>query len=191
MAKGTLRRKLVIVGDGACGKTCLLMVFAKKTFPEVYIPTVFENHVAQVQLNNMCVNLSLWDTAGQEDYDRLRPLSYPESDVVLIAFAIDAPDSLDNVLDKWIGEVLQHCKNIPILLVALKKDLREDENTLQDLRNSNQVPVSYEQGLACAEKIGAKYAECSAKLNQGVDELFELAAKMSLVSSKKNKCSLL
>jgi Ras family protein A len=95
-----LRRKLVIVGDGACGKTCLLIVFSKGTFPEVYVPTVFENYVADVEVDGRHVELALWDTAGQEDYDRLRPLSYPDSHVVLICFAIDSPDSLDNVSEK-------------------------------------------------------------------------------------------
>lgn len=138
-----IRRKLVIVGDGACGKTCLLMwypftpkalrlatpivfftdynsVFSKGTFPEVwifsyhhptvnpiltlllqvYVPTVFENYVADVEVDGKHVELALWDTAGQEDYDRLRPLSYPDSHVILICFAIDSPDSLDNVQEK-------------------------------------------------------------------------------------------
>ncbi|KUI57679.1 GTP-binding protein rhoA [Cytospora mali] len=95
-----LRRKLVIVGDGACGKTCLLIVFSKGTFPEVYVPTVFENYVADVEVDGKHVELALWDTAGQEDYDRLRPLSYPDSHVILICFAVDSPDSLDNVQEK-------------------------------------------------------------------------------------------
>lgn len=46
------------------------------------------------------VELALWDTAGQEEYDRLRPLSYPETDLLLVCFAIDCPSSLDNVLEK-------------------------------------------------------------------------------------------
>ena len=47
-----IRKKLVIVGDGACGKTCLLIVFSKDQFPEVYVPTVFENYVADIEVDN-------------------------------------------------------------------------------------------------------------------------------------------
>ncbi|KAI0948458.1 GTP-binding protein Rho1, variant 2 [Taiwanofungus camphoratus] len=95
-----VKRKLVVVGDGGCGKTCLLIVYAENRFPEAYIPTVFENYVTQVQFEGKLVELALWDTAGQEEYDRLRPLSYPESDVILIVFSIDFPVSLLNVQDK-------------------------------------------------------------------------------------------
>ncbi|GCB62296.1 hypothetical protein scyTo_0004227 [Scyliorhinus torazame] len=91
-----IRKKLVIVGDGACGKTCLLIVFSKDQFPEVYVPTVFENYVADIEVDGKQVELALWDTAGQEDYDRLRPLSYPDTDVILMCFSIDSPDSLGN-----------------------------------------------------------------------------------------------
>ncbi|KAJ7402250.1 hypothetical protein BTVI_88229 [Pitangus sulphuratus] len=89
-----IRKKLVIVGDGACGKTCLLIVFSKDQFPEVYVPTVFENYIADIEVDGKQVELALWDTAGQEDYDRLRPLSYPDTDVILMCFSIDSPDSL-------------------------------------------------------------------------------------------------
>ena len=84
-----IRKKLVIVGDGACGKTCLLIVFSKDQFPEVYVPTVFENYVADIEVDGKQVELALWDTAGQEDYDRLRPRSYLETDVILMCLSID------------------------------------------------------------------------------------------------------
>ena len=67
-----VRRKLVIVGDGECGKTCLLIVFSQDEFPDVYVPTVFETYVADIEVGGVQVELALWDTAGQEDYDRLR-----------------------------------------------------------------------------------------------------------------------
>lgn len=61
---GAIRRKLVIVGDGACGKTCLLFAFTKDEFPDKYIPTVFENYVSDIEVDGKLVELALWDTAG-------------------------------------------------------------------------------------------------------------------------------
>jgi len=188
-----LRRKLCIVGDGACGKTCLLIVFSKGTFPELYVPTVFENYVAEVDIDGRCVELALWDTAGQEDYDRLRPLSYPDSHVILICFAVDSPDSLDNVQEKWISEVKHFCPELPIILVGCKQDLRTDRKTIEDLRRVGQRPVRPEEGAAVAQKIGAtRYLECSAKENNGVREVFEYATRAALLSRRKHKkCTIL
>ncbi|KAJ5735521.1 GTP-binding protein rhoA [Penicillium malachiteum] len=189
MASASIRRKLVIVGDGACGKTCLLIVFSKGTFPETYVPTVFENYVTDVQIDNNTVELALWDTAGQEDYDRLRPLSYPDSHVILICFSIDSPDSLENVQEKWIQEVTHFCHGMPIILVGCKKDLRQDPGTIQALRKISQSPVTSEQGVNVARKIGAyKYFECSARSGEGVRGVFEAATRAALtVNSRPNK----
>ena len=183
----SIRRKLVIVGDGACGKTCLLIVYSKGQFPEVYVPTVFENYVADVEVDGRHVELALWDTAGQEDYDRLRPLSYPDSNVVLICFAIDLPDSLENVEEKWIAEVLHFCQGVPIILVGCKVDLRNDPQTIEALRQEGLQPVTTAEGQAVAEQIGATgYYECSAKTGFGVREVFEAATRASLMGKSKN-----
>ncbi|KAJ3194953.1 GTP-binding protein Rho1 [Irineochytrium annulatum] len=167
----------------------------------VYVPTVFENYIADVEVDNKHVELALWDTAGQEDYDRLRPLSYPDSHVILICFAVDSPDSLDNVMEKWISEVLHFCSGLPILLVGCKKDLRNDGRVIEDLRKNNQSPVTTQQGTAVAEKIGAyKYLECSARSGEGVREVFEHATRAALLAKPgrpaangggKKKCEIL
>ncbi|GIX68689.1 transforming protein RhoA [Caerostris darwini] len=179
------RKKLVIVGDGACGKTCLLIVFSKNQFPEVYIPTVFENYVADIEVDGKLVELALWDTAGQEDYDRLRPLSYRDTDVILMCFSINNPDSLENIPDKWNPEVQHFCPSVPAILVGNKKDTR----TSNDHRH-----VTYEEGYEMAQKIGAYgYAECSAKTQEGVRDLFEMAARAAIYFTRRKKitCRLL
>lgn len=195
-SSGTIRKKLVIVGDGACGKTCLLFVFSNKEFPEFYVPTVFENYVADCTLDGKHVELALWDTAGQEDYDRLRPLSYPDTDVVLMCFGIDSPDSLENIGDKWTPEVRHYCPGIPVVMVGLKSDVRTDQNVIDDLAKMKQTVVSIEQGEAVAKQINAdKYLECSAKMGIKVKEVFEEATRCALLktksSKKKSGCSLL
>ncbi|CAL8128682.1 unnamed protein product [Orchesella dallaii] len=183
-----ISKKMVVVGDGACGKTCLLIVLSKDRFPEFYVPTVFENYVADISVDGKQVELGLWDTAGQEDYDRLRPLSYPDTNVMLICFSIDSPDSLENVLEKWSPEVKHYCPNVPIILVGNKKDLRTDPETIAQLAKSKQEPVKFDAGFAMAGKIGAyAYLECSAKTKEGVQEVFETATRAALQVRKKIK----
>ncbi|KAK0402352.1 hypothetical protein QR680_016286 [Steinernema hermaphroditum] len=189
-----IRKKLVIVGDGACGKTCLLIVFSKDQFPDLYVPTVFENYVADIEVDGKQVELALWDTAGQEDYDRLRPLSYPDTDVILMCFSIDSPDSLENIPEKWTPEVRHFCANVPIILVGNKKDLRNDPQTIRELAKMKQEPVRPEQGRAVAEQIGAfDYIECSAKTKDGIREVFEKATQAALMQKRKKskKCTIL
>jgi Ras family protein A len=176
-----IRRKLVMVGDGACGKTCTIVTFSKGTFPEVYVPTVFTNYVADVEVDSKHVELALWDTAGQEDYDRLRPLSYPDSHVIIISFSIDSPNSLANVREKWISEVMHFCAGLPIVVTGFKHDLRSDEKTIDVLDWHDMKPVSYSQGLLVAKAIGAvAYVECSAKTAAGLRSLFETATRLGL-----------
>ncbi|XP_040568214.1 uncharacterized protein [Lepeophtheirus salmonis] len=167
------RYKLVVVGDGACGKTSLLTVFKTGIFPKSeYVPTVFESDIAYMNVDNVDIELSLWDTAGQEFYDRLRILTYP-ADVIIICFAIDRPETLANVRKRWIPEVRQHCKGVPILLVGNKIDLRDDRMVLSNLRKVQKAPVLFAETRSMAYSINATaFHECSAKLLDGVNELF-------------------
>ncbi|KAI5937403.1 Transforming protein RhoA [Manis javanica] len=162
----------------------------KDQFPEVYVPTVFENYVADIEVDGKQVELALWDTAGQEDYDRLRPLSYPDTDVILMCFSIDSPDSLENIPEKWTPEVKHFCPNVPIILVGNKKDLRNDEHTRRELAKMKQEPVKPEEGRDMANRIGAfGYMECSAKTKDGVREVFEMATRAALQARRGKKKS--
>ncbi|KAI9866820.1 MAG: Rho GTPase [Trichoglossum hirsutum] len=184
-------KKLVVVGDGGCGKTCLLISYSQGYFPEKYVPTVFENYITHTvhPATGKTVELALWDTAGQEEYDRLRPLSYPETDLIFVCFAIDCPNSLENVMDKWYPEVLHFCPLTPLILVGLKSDLRTKRTCIDLLKTQGLTPVTPEQGAAVAERMGAQYMECSSKEMTGVEEVFELAVNMAVGNESKGSSS--
>ncbi|EAQ86855.1 conserved hypothetical protein [Chaetomium globosum CBS 148.51] len=180
-------KKIVVVGDGGCGKTCLLISYSQGYFPEKYVPTVFENYITYPTHppTGKTVELALWDTAGQEEYDRLRPLSYPETDLIFVCFAIDCPNSLENVMDKWYPEVLHFCPYTPLILVGLKSDLRHKKTCIDMLKTQGLTPVTADQGLAVAKKMGAQYMECSSKEMKGVEEIFERAILTVVANDRK------
>ena len=152
---------------------------------EDYIPTVFDNYSANVTVDGKSVALGLWDVAGAEDYGRLRPLTYPNTDVFLIAFSIISPASYENVLSKWYKELQDQqaidITTIPIILVGTKLDLRDDPGTLAKLAEKSLAPVSFEKGEELKGKIGArKYMECCAKTQKGVKQVFDEAIRAKL-----------
>ncbi|KAL2068794.1 hypothetical protein VTL71DRAFT_15132 [Oculimacula yallundae] len=182
-------KKIVVVGDGGCGKTCLLISYSQGYFPEKYVPTVFENYITYPthQASGKTLELALWDTAGQEEYDRLRPLSYPETDLLFVCFAIDCPNSLENVMDKWYPEVLHFCPYTPLVLVGLKSDLRMKRTCIDLLKTQGLTPVTQEQGMNVARKMGARYMECSSKEMTGVDEIFTQAINTVVANDRSNQ----
>lgn len=176
---GATRVKLVVVGDGAVGKTSLLISYAKNNFPTEYVPTVFENYTARKKRNDDTILLHLWDTAGQEEYDRLRPLSYPGADVVLLCFSTVSQASHDAIRDKWAPEVNHYIPEVPHILVGTKIDLREAQHP--DPNSGKFEPITPEMGQAMAKQIkAAKYLEVSSKTRQGLEDVFNQAIDLVL-----------
>jgi len=176
---GATRVKLVVVGDGAVGKTSLLISYATNNFPTDYVPTVFENYTARKKRNDETILLHLWDTAGQEEYDRLRPLSYPGADVVLLCFSTVSQASYDAIRDKWAPEVNHYIHEVPHILVGTKIDLREAQHP--DPNSGKFEPITPEMGQSMAKQIkAAKYVEVSSKTRQGLEEVFAQAIDLVL-----------
>lgn len=127
------------------------------------------------------VNLGLWDTAGQEDYDRLRPLSYPQTDVFLICYSIISPNSFENIKSKWWPEIQHHAAGVPIMLVGTKSDLRGDEATLAQLQAKGMRVITPSEADARAKEIEAvKHLECSALTQEGLKNVFDEAIRAAL-----------
>eukprot|EP01096_Ripella_sp_DP13-Kostka_P005469 TRINITY_DN1866_c0_g1_i1.p1 TRINITY_DN1866_c0_g1~~TRINITY_DN1866_c0_g1_i1.p1 ORF type:complete len:337 (-),score=182.12 TRINITY_DN1866_c0_g1_i1:142-1080(-) len=182
------RLKLVAVGDGAVGKTCLLVSYATGRFPEDYVPTVFDNYTAPIEIGDETILLHLWDTAGQEDYDRLRPLSYPGTDVVLLCFSLTSEASYEAVTEKWYPELNVYCSGVPIILIGLKVDLRDQG--LKDPHSDSDEFITQEQGQELADDIGAaQYIEVSAKTGKNLELVYETATKLVLKNHAKSSSS--
>ncbi|OAY73720.1 Rac-like GTP-binding protein RAC1 [Ananas comosus] len=234
--------KCVTVGDGAVGKTCMLISYTSNTFPTVsvlilfdvllwldsgffwggpvsrvwlwkvlgandYVPTVFDNFSANVVVDGCTVNLGLWDTAGQEDYNRLRPLSYRGADVFLLAFSLISKASYEN----WIPELTHYAPGVPMILVGTKLgnipimcliisyyvldyivacflyyNLRDDKQFFVD--HPGAVPITTAQGEELRKLIGAPaYIECSSKTQQNIKGVFDAAIKVVLQPPKQKK----
>jgi len=156
----------------------------------------FDNYTANVFVDGRPISLGLWDTAGQDDYDRLRPLSYPDTDVFLICFSLVNPNSFYNVSDKWYPEISHHAPGVPKILVGTKLDLRDNVAELEKLKSRKQAPISQQQGEAMRKRISAvAYRECSALTQNGLKDIFDEAIKVVLFpeqqKKKKSKCTLL
>jgi len=178
--------KAVVVGDGAVGKTCLLISYTTNAFPGEYIPTVFDNYSANVMVDGKPYMLGLWDTAGQEDYDRLRPLSYPQTDVFLICYSIASPSSFTNVKNKWWPEVVEHGKGAPYLLLGLKSDLRENDNYHKVLKQKGLEMIKTVEGERLSDEIGAKgFYECSALTQDNLKNMFDDAIRAAIKHHEK------
>jgi len=178
--------KCVVVGDGAVGKTCLLISYTTNKFPSEYVPTVFDNYAVTVMIGGEPYTLGLFDTAGQEDYDRLRPLSYPQTDVFLVCFSVVNPASFENIREKWVPEINHHCPKTPFLLVGTQIDLRDDSSTIEKLARNRQKAIAIEQGEKLARELKAvKYVECSALTQRGLKNVFDEAIMAALEPPKK------
>jgi len=180
--------KCVVVGDGAVGKTCLLISYTTNRFPRDYVPTVFDNYAVTVMIGGDPYTLGLFDTAGQEDYDRLRPLSYPNTDVFLVCFSVVNPASFENIKEKWVPEITHHSQRVPFLLVGTQMDKRDDPSEVEKMHKNKTKPISEEQGQRLAKELRAvKYVECSALTQKGLKNVFDEAIMAALDPPKASK----
>ncbi|GBP31235.1 Ras-like GTP-binding protein RhoL [Eumeta japonica] len=127
------RLKITVVGDGMVGKTCLLFVYTRNEFPKEYVPTVFDNYVHTITVDEELVEMTLWDTAGQEDYERLRPLSYNNTACFLVCYSVDNRASYENVSLKWFPELQHFAGSVPVVLVGKMDKLSLTQFTAQQI----------------------------------------------------------
>lgn len=173
--------KCVLVGDGAVGKTSLVVSYTTNGYPTEYVPTAFDNYSVVVTVDNQPIRLQLCDTAGQDDFDSLRPLCYPNAAVLLLCFSVVCPTSFQNASQKWLPELRRHCPDAPIVLVGTQCDLRTDVKVLIELARYGEEPVPESAARHAAHRMGAlAYVECSALTQKNLKEVFDTAIVAAL-----------
>ncbi|KAH7820687.1 Rac3b, Rho family GTPase [Monocercomonoides exilis] len=177
--------KVVVVGDGAVGKTSLLYVYVNNSFPDDHIPTVYDNYNANASYNGKPVMLSIWDTAGQYEFDDQRQLAYADTNVVLMCFCTVEKSSLTSIQTKWYPEITRFIKDPIIVLAGTKIDLRDADEKAPDVCTDEMI-----QEVAKSIKA-AGVVLCSAKERRNVEEVFQSIMKAHFeppVAAKSGCC---
>ncbi|CAG0892022.1 unnamed protein product [Cyprideis torosa] len=144
--------KLVVVGDGGVGKSCLAIQFFQKLFVTDYDPTIEDSYIQHTEVDGeMCI-LDVLDTAGQEEYSAMREQYMRKGDGFMLVYSVTDPQSFDNI-PHFYNQILRvkDRDSCPMLLVANKVDLVHMRRVTED------------QGREMAAKVGLKYMETSAK----------------------------
>jgi small GTP-binding protein len=157
--------KIIIIGDAEVGKTALARRFTMDQFDESYLFTLGVDFFAkELDVKGKTVKLVIYDTAGQEKFDFIRGLYFEGAAGAVVAYDITNRQSFDRV-GHWVQQVIQHCKRIPIELVATKVDL-EDQRV-----------VTTEEGQKRAKQNKIDFIESSSKDSINVNDLFQSLAE--------------
>ncbi|XP_017073773.1 uncharacterized protein LOC108109686 [Drosophila eugracilis] len=171
--------KCVLVGDGAVGKTNLILSYLENRFNPEHIPTASDIYNADVNVNESPVHLTICDTAGQDTLDPLRELCYPDSDVFLLCFSVVKPETFRAIKAKWAPKFAK--TKAALILVGTQADLRTSPNVLNKLQTNGEKAISYTDAWDLATTIGAKYIETSSATQDKVKDVFDTAIWEGLV----------
>ncbi|NHK32987.1 MAG: GTP-binding protein [Asgard group archaeon] len=166
--------KIVLLGDGAVGKTSIRQKYLGKGFKEGYSMTIGADFcVKRVELSTMVITFQIWDLAGQQRFDVVREVYYRGSSGALLVFDVANPGSFEN-LPSWLNELTKNNYNriVPIVLIGNKTDLRGTVPCLP-----KDAGITYAKALSDWTGFEVPYLETSAKTGLNVDEAFMLLSK--------------
>ena len=170
--------KCVIVGDEDAKKHELLTTFATNKHPQERLPTVFDNYLTTVLIDDEAYSLGIYETRAQDCW---RHLNYSLTDVFVVCFSVISPSSFESIKEKWVPEITLHRPKTPFLIVGTQVDLRDNPEIPTKLSGNNQTSVTFAMGCDLAQRLrAAKYIECSAFTQKGIKNVFDEAASAAL-----------
>ena len=185
-------RKVVIMGDMFSGKSSLISAYCHDRFSTNYVPTLLNTLSTDAQVFGENIELVIVDVGGRDDYAKLRKCAYHKMDIIILCYAADSPEGLRRIVDYWVPEIKRHCPKVPFILVATKKDIRDDalyeSSHIEGGGGGKEGIVSTISGRRVAETVGAqKFLECSARYRDNTRNVFEMAAKVALQKSRRKR----
>lgn len=164
--------KLLIIGESAVGKSCLLMRFAEDKFTDSFLTTIgIDFKVRHVEINDTKVKLQIWDTAGQEKFRTITKAYYRGAHGILLVFDVTVRESFDQTR-MWMNSIKENMTDpVTVVLVGNKCDM--------------QRMVSTEEGAAMAKEFGVEYFETSAKEGTNVETTFMHLAERIMTTKPK------
>lgn len=179
-----LSLKCVLVGDSECGKSALAARITSQDVRAEYIPTMFDNYCATINVDNVPYHLSLFDTSGRDDPSscKVRVMSYSKCDLFLVCFSVHNENSLEHVEERWVPEIRMHQPTTPFILVGTQIDKRFQTPDIQVISN---IKVSPGLATDVASRTNAElYVECSSLSEDGIEDL------VKEIVARANKCHL-
>ncbi|MHA1341322.1 MAG: Rab family GTPase [Promethearchaeota archaeon] len=167
---GEIVMKVIVIGDGGVGKTSLLRKYVKKQFEHKYLPTVGVNISKQpIKMRGKEINLMFWDIAGQPQFYLLHKVYYNGANAAILMFDLTQSHTFFNVKN-WYNELVKYdLKDIPIILVGNKCDLKKERKIIEPMAEN------------LMEQLGISvYYETSALTGENVNEVFERIIEMYL-----------
>uniref|UniRef100_A0A3Q3VL06 Ras homolog family member V n=1 Tax=Mola mola TaxID=94237 RepID=A0A3Q3VL06_MOLML len=166
----------MLLGDGAVGKTSMLISYIFNGYNSDYRQTAFDVFTGLVHVNAVPTRIKLVDTVGQEEFGHLRSLCYGHVNVFILCFSLVNPVSFDNITSKWIPQIRACNLAAPIVLVGTQSDLCLNVDVLIYLDKRGTKPVPYSQARRLAHRIRAHdYVECSALTQHNLKDVFDCA----------------
>jgi small GTP-binding protein len=166
----------------------MIVSYIERKFPIKREDCIFSGFAPTLRIDNRTIHWVLFDTNGDDDYKRLRPITYTDTDIFIICFELSDSLSFIDYIKKWKDEISIHVPNAPFMIVATKSEIRDDKKMMKEFDDAGEEIKSIEWYNEESKKIGAEaYIECSAKNLKNLTEVFNESIRIAIKHKTSSK----